>query len=182
MIHDHCQRCLSEDYFRQTKRMATLPLLKGTHSMLTSHFENPRSGQTPRAGARLGPSRSFVIGVLSLCLGLCLSADTQAAPLQAGAAKVDITNREAGPVNDPLWVKALVIKSDSTTAVIVTVDAVAIGQIGHIKNDYLGKVRSRIEKELGIKHTTPWQWLAFTITFAGLMPSSCSIRERTFPR
>ena len=119
--------------------------------MLTSHFENPCSEQTPRAGERLGPSRSFVIGVLSLCLGLCLSADTQAAPLQAGAAKVDITNREAGPVNDPLWVKALVIKSDSTMAVIVTVDAVAIGQIGHIKNDYLGKVRSRIEQELGIK-------------------------------
>ncbi len=72
------------------------------------------------------------------------------AQLSAGVAKVDITNVEAGPVNDRLWVKVLVIKSDSTTAVIVTLDAVAVGEIGHIKNDYLPKVRARIEKELGI--------------------------------
>jgi len=74
-----------------------------------------------------------------------------AAQLRAGAAKVDITNTEAGPVNDPLFVKALVLKDDTTTAVIITVDAVAVGEIGHIKNDYLAKVRSRLEKELGIK-------------------------------
>ena len=48
-----------------------------------------------------------------------------AAPLKAGVAKVDITNREAGPVNDPLYVKALVLKDGATTAAIVTVDAVA---------------------------------------------------------
>lgn len=78
---------------------------------------------------------------------------SHAAPLSAGVAKVDITNREAGPVNDPLYVKALVLKSDTTTAVFVTVDAVAIGEIGHIKNDYLAKVRTRLQKELGIQPT-----------------------------
>ena len=77
-----------------------------------------------------------------------------AAQLSAGVAKVDITNVDAGPVNDRLWVKALVIKSDSITAVIVTLDAVAIGEIGHIKNDFLPKVRARIEKELGIQPTS----------------------------
>lgn len=71
--------------------------------------------------------------------------------LRAGVAKVDITNTSAGPVNDPLFVKALVLKSGSTTVVIVTVDAVAIGEIGSIGNDFLGTVRSRIEKELGIE-------------------------------
>ena len=71
--------------------------------------------------------------------------------LFAGVAKVDITNRKAGPVNDPLYVKALVLKSGETKAVLITVDAVAIGEIGHIKNDYLPTVRSRLEKELGIK-------------------------------
>ena len=76
-----------------------------------------------------------------------------AAQLTAGAAKVDITDREAGPVNDPLYVKALVLKSDATTAVLITVDAVAIGEIGRIKNDYLPKVRARLEKELGIPPT-----------------------------
>src|SRR5438477_7976288 len=73
-----------------------------------------------------------------------------AAQLSAGVAKVDITNREAGPVNDPLYVKALVLKAKNTTAVIVTVDAVSFGEIGYISNDYLPKVRARIEKELGI--------------------------------
>ncbi len=76
-----------------------------------------------------------------------------AAPLLAGVAKVDITNVEAGPVNDPLFAKALVIKNDTTTVLIISVDAVAIGEIGHIKNDYLPKVRARIEKELNIKPT-----------------------------
>jgi hypothetical protein len=66
-------------------------------------------------------------------------------------AKVEITDREAGPVNDPLYVRALVVKSDATTAVLIAVDAVAIGEIGHIKNDYLPKVRGRLEKELGIR-------------------------------
>lgn len=74
-----------------------------------------------------------------------------AGPLRAGAAKVDITNVEAGPVNDPLYVKALVLKNDATTAVIITVDAVAVGEIGHIGNDYLPKVRTQLEQELGVK-------------------------------
>ena len=85
--------------------------------------------------------------------GSLCSPVAQAATLRAGAAKVDITNREAGPVNDPLYVKALVLKSEATTAVLITVDAVAIGEIGHIKNDYLPNVRARLEKELGISPT-----------------------------
>jgi hypothetical protein len=74
----------------------------------------------------------------------------QASGLLAGAAKADITNRQSGPVNDPLFVKAIVLKDDATTVVLITVDAVAIGEIGHIKNDYLPKVRSRLEQELNI--------------------------------
>ncbi len=76
-----------------------------------------------------------------------------AANLSAGVAKVDITDREAGPVNDPLYVKALVLRSETKTIAIVTVDAVAIGEIGRIKNDYLSKVRTRLQQELGILPT-----------------------------
>lgn len=71
--------------------------------------------------------------------------------LWAGAAKIDVTNRNAGPVNDPLYVKALVLKNDTTMMAIITVDAVAIGEIGPVGNEYLAKVRSRLEKELSIK-------------------------------
>lgn len=74
----------------------------------------------------------------------------RAGQLLAGVAKVDITHKTALPVNDPLYVKALVLKNDTTTAVIITLDAVSIGEIGHIGNDYLGKVRTRLQKELAI--------------------------------
>jgi hypothetical protein len=74
----------------------------------------------------------------------------RAGQLLAGVAKVEITNKNALPANDPLYVKALVLKKDATTAAIITVDAVAIGEIGHIRNDYLGKVRTRLQRELDI--------------------------------
>lgn len=68
-------------------------------------------------------------------------------PLRAGVAKVEITNKKVLPLNDPLYVKALVLKTDATTVVLVTLDAVAVGEIGSIGNDYLGKVRARLQKE-----------------------------------
>jgi hypothetical protein len=74
----------------------------------------------------------------------------QGGQLRAGVAKVDITRTDAGPVNDPLYVKALVLRDDATTAVVVTVDAVAVAEIGWIGNAYLANVRSRLQAELGI--------------------------------
>jgi len=73
-----------------------------------------------------------------------------AGQLRAGVARVDITSADTGIVNDPLYVKALVLSDGATTAVIATVDAVAIAEIGTIGNDYLGNVRSRLGAELGI--------------------------------
>jgi len=75
------------------------------------------------------------------------SADEQ---LTAGVAKVEITDREAGPVNDPLFVKALVVKSPTNSLVLITVDAVAIGEIGRIGNDYLPTVRDQLFTDFGI--------------------------------
>jgi len=103
-------------------------------------------------------SSSAVVGVTALvrsalcfaAFAICCPHGILAGELMAGAAKVDITDRTAGPVNDPLYVKAIVLKSNATTAVLVSVDAVAIGEIGRISNDYLPDVRSRLEKELGI--------------------------------
>ncbi len=90
-----------------------------------------------------------VICILVL-LALPLPAFAEDNGLLAGVSRVDITNYDAGPVNDPLYVKALVIKSDDETLAIVTVDAVAIGEIGHIGNEYLPAVRGQIESEMGI--------------------------------
>ena len=97
-------------------------------------------------------SRSLVVVLTFVTLVGIGSSHNAAQPgqLWAGAAKVEITNKKVLPINDPLYVKALVLKKGSTTTAIVTVDAVAIGEIGYIGNDYLGKVRGRIHKELGI--------------------------------
>lgn len=110
--------------------------------------ERPLRQAKRDAGRRLGEV-FHSLAVMAVIAGPGAGA-AHAAGLRAGVAKVDITDREAGPVNDPLYVKALVLKTDATTAAIVTVDAVAIGEIGRIGNDYLPTVRGRLEKELGI--------------------------------
>lgn len=83
--------------------------------------------------------------------GWLSSADvSQAAPLRAGVAKVEISSPDAGPPNDPLYVKALVLTDETTTIVIATVDAVAIAEIGSIRNDYFATVRGQLQKDLKI--------------------------------
>jgi hypothetical protein len=92
------------------------------------------------------------IAQLALAAALLLTPlAAEAAQLQAGAAKVDITDRDAAPVNDPLYAKALVLRSDAATAVIITLDAVAIGELGRVRNSFLPNVRGRLEKELQIR-------------------------------
>ncbi|MFM1556714.1 MAG: hypothetical protein ACKJR1_09530 [Limisphaerales bacterium] len=92
----------------------------------------------------ISPSR-----ILILCIGFLIAGNANAAALLAGAAKVDITD-ERGPVNDRLFARALVLKSGDTTAVLVTIDAVAIGGIGRIKDDFLPNIRAVLKKEMGI--------------------------------
>ncbi len=71
-------------------------------------------------------------------------------PLLAGVASIDITDKTSLPFSDPLHARALVLKRGETTAVLITLDAVAVGEIGYVRNDYLGKVRARLQKDLGI--------------------------------
>ena len=74
-------------------------------------------------------------------------------PLRAGVAKVDITNVDAGPVHDPLYAKALVLRDDVTSVAIVTVDAVAIAEIGSIRNEFLANVRVQLRGDPGLEPT-----------------------------
>ncbi len=84
-----------------------------------------------------------------LCTLALATASLHAAELRAGTAKIDITDRTV-PVNDACFAKALVLKSGETTAVLITVDAVAIGEIGRIGSGFLAVVRGQLEKEAGI--------------------------------
>ncbi len=113
-----------------------------------NHFFNDVQGLDPSPSRRI--QQAFFILIVAVAGSFPMNA-ANADPLWAGVAKVEITNTEVKLVNDPLFVKALVIKNDTTTAAIVTVDAVAIAEIGSIRNEYLANVRSQIEKELHIK-------------------------------
>jgi hypothetical protein len=92
--------------------------------------------------------RILALGALTL---LTPPAPAAEAALRAGVAKMEISDPQAKGTGEPPYVKALAVSDGETTAVIATVDAVAIGGIGPIPNDYLGKVRSRLETELQIK-------------------------------
>ena len=85
-------------------------------------------------------------------------------PLWAGAAKTEITNSEVGATedplyagietataNDPLYAKALILSDHTTSIALITVDAVALGEIGTIGNDFLPKLRHRLHQELEIE-------------------------------
>lgn len=96
--------------------------------------------------------RPFAVLVCVCVLPLCrFISDVHGAQIQAGVGKVDITDRAAGPVNDPLFAKVLVLKEGSTNIVLITIDAVAIGEIGRIKNNFLPNVRAKLQEELGIE-------------------------------
>ncbi|MCP4642554.1 MAG: hypothetical protein GY851_19070 [bacterium] len=93
--------------------------------------------------------------ILAVCvlwvIGPAAAADQAAGSLRAGVAKSDITTDAEGVrVNDPLYAKALVMDDGDTRLAIVAMDAVAIGGIGDISDEFLPELRARIEKELGI--------------------------------
>ncbi len=92
--------------------------------------------------------------ILSLIAVHCLATSSRSddsGKLLAGAAKVDVTDYDSGPVNDPLYVKVVVLKQGGTAAVVMSVDAVAIGEIGPVKNAFFPNVREQLEKEFKIQ-------------------------------
>src|SRR5689334_11394095 len=99
----------------------------------------------PRGALAMTYGRILVLGALALLPSSTSAAETS---LRAGVAKVEISDPRARGPGEPPFVKALAVSDGETTAVVVTVDAVAIGGIGPVPNDYLGKVRSRLETEL----------------------------------
>jgi hypothetical protein len=76
------------------------------------------------------------------------AAAASTAELRAGVARADITDRRAARVNDPLYAKALVLNWDATNVMLITIDAVAIGELGPIGNNFLPQVRAELEKQL----------------------------------
>ena len=86
-----------------------------------------------------------------VCLIVCFlwgSHDLIAEPLLAGVGKVNITREGHDADTNPLWAKALVLSRGETNVVLVSIDAVAIAEIGSIKDPYLANVRAALAKEI----------------------------------
>lgn len=80
----------------------------------------------------------------------CISHATQLrGELLAGTGRTDITEQSVA-FNDPLYAKALVLRSNGQLAVLITVDAVSIGRIGHIRDTYLQEVRDALQEQFRI--------------------------------
>lgn len=75
--------------------------------------------------------------------------DTEAG-LRAGVARSEITIQlsEIG-IHDPLWTKALVLNDGAVSVVVIAMDAVSIGGIADVGDDFLPALRLQLEKEFG---------------------------------
>ncbi len=83
--------------------------------------------------------------------GVDVRGKVAAGSVRAGVAKSDITTRAKGAlIHDPLYAKALVLDDGATKVALIAMDVIAIGMIGEVKDDFLPKLRSRIQKELKI--------------------------------
>ena len=88
----------------------------------------------------------FFAGTLFLSLSACMFAG----PLECGTAKVEITDQDAGPVNDPAFAKVLVLRRDGTTILLLTLDAVAVGEIGRVPTNFLTELREKLRTVFNI--------------------------------
>jgi len=78
--------------------------------------------------------------------------------LRGGVAKRDITNRDGSlRINDPLYLKALVLDDGDTILAIVTMDTTAIagrtisaGYLDDVADDFMPRLRDRVQKGLKI--------------------------------
>lgn len=81
---------------------------------------------------------------------LALNSALRAEELLAGVAKVDITHPDHPAKENPPMVKALALSQGGRHAVIVAIDAVAIAEIGSIRDPFLADLRTALQKECGI--------------------------------
>lgn len=93
---------------------------------------------------------SIVLACLVVCVWQLVWPEALPAELRGAFAKVDITDYTAGPVHVPMFARVLVLQQQDVQLALIGVDAVAIGEIGRISNEYLPRVRTRLEQELGM--------------------------------
>jgi len=103
------------------------------------------------------------------------------AHLRAGVGRREIsTHIGKRRVNDPLYAKTLVLDDGNTKVAIVAMDAVAIGGICDIQDDFLDQLRSRIQSELGIDAQNVLVNATHTHTAGPMLCENQELLDRTF--
>jgi neutral ceramidase len=106
------------------------------------------AGRSLLGRLRAGITALRASAVISAAIILAAPIAAHAAPLQVGAAKVDVTPTPL-PENflgvlDPIYARAIVVEGDGSRAALVTVDA------GAVSSDIWSRVSARAAKELNI--------------------------------
>nr|MBQ4319064.1 hypothetical protein [Clostridia bacterium] len=71
--------------------------------------------------------------------------------LYCGCAACDITTRDDGvKINDPLFAKVFAFDTGTDRFAVISMDCIAIGDIGEVKDSFLPRLRSEIHNRLGI--------------------------------
>ncbi len=94
--------------------------------------------------------------------------------LFAGAAKVAITTERREVVNDDLYARVLVLKNSAETVVVTALDAVAIGGIEEIPDDFRDRYRQELAAKYGIRASNVLLSASHTHTAP---PMLCAIPE-----
>ncbi|MFM8323469.1 MAG: hypothetical protein ACKN9U_01260, partial [Pirellulaceae bacterium] len=94
---------------------------------------------------------AFLAWILLLaCLDSAWTPHASAGSLRAGCGRSEITGPQAGPANDPLYAKAMVLEQDGQRYAIVTLDVVAVERIGPLPKNFLADLRKRLAESCGI--------------------------------
>ncbi len=92
---------------------------------------------------------SKIIALALVWIGLVFYNPVKAQTLKAGTGKSNIT-ANCGNVHDSLFVKALVLKNRKTSLAIITLDVVAIGNIGDVPNDFYPNIKKRLHSNYNV--------------------------------
>lgn len=103
----------------------------------------------PRQKGYAGSLRFIVVTFLATLLWGAQPSHA-ATPLKAAVAKVDITDHQAGPVHDPSHARILLLEQDGQRSVIISVDAVAVAELGRLANGFMDKLRARLKTESAV--------------------------------
>ncbi len=101
-------------------------------------------------------------------------------PLLAGVGRNEIGTLRPGKLHDPLYARALVLSYGPTRVAVIAMDAVAIGGICDLSDDFLPRLRERLQAQLGIPARHILVNASHTHTAGPMLRAEADVLEQTF--